>query len=245
MPSGILQKGGINFAINGPAVVQGGNKATGVTINALLGQITLNNADLAAAAEVSFIVTNNEIDLRDVVVLSMVEVGTPGAYLFAISRVAVGSFTITVANLTGGTLGEALVLNFGIIKGVVRQLVLRDRRGQFNFTVNGGAVTQITSKATTVVINRIVGQITCDNASLNAATEVSFTVTNSQCSVRDIVVLSMVSVGTIGAYQFSISRIAEGSFVITIANLTGGALGEALVLNYAIIKGAPRGTVHH
>jgi hypothetical protein len=41
---------------------------------------------------------------------------TTGTYVASVSAVAAGSFTITLSNL-GATAGEALVLNFAIIKG--------------------------------------------------------------------------------------------------------------------------------
>lgn len=245
MVSSVQQKGGINFTVNGESVTQLTSKATGVTIDSLTGQITLHNAALAAAAEVSFIVTNRLVDLRDIIVLSMESFGTPNSYLFTISAQSVGTFTISLSNVSAGSLAQALVLNYAIIKGVVRPLVLKDKRGQFNFTVNGGSVTQITNKGTGVTINRIVGQITTNNASLLAGVEITFLVTNSQCSLRDVVILSMESGGTVAGYAFAIGAIAEGSFNITIANLSAGTLSEALVLNYAIIKGVPRGTIHH
>ena len=55
----------------------------------------------------------------------------------------------------------------------------------------------------------------------------------------------MASGGTAAGYQFAVSAIAVGSFVITVANLSGGTLSQAIVLNYVVLKGVPRGTVHH
>ena len=238
-------KGGINFTVNGATVTQITSKSTGVTIAGLTGQITTHNATLNAAVEVAFSVTCRAVDSRDVVVVSMVSGGTAGSYLFAVSTIAVGSFTITIANVSGGNLSQAVVLNYVILKGAVRSLVLKDRRGQFNFTINGGAITQLTSKSTTVVINRLAGQITMDNADLTAGSEVSFTVTNSQVDLKDVVAVCMASGGTAAGYQFAVSAIAVGSFVITVANLSGGTLSQAIVLNYVVLKGVPRGTVHH
>ena len=52
----------------GGTVTQATNKGTGVTLNTQSGQITMNNAALADAAEVSFTVTNSKIAATDVVV---------------------------------------------------------------------------------------------------------------------------------------------------------------------------------
>lgn len=102
----------------------------------------------------------------------------------------------------------------------------------------GGTQTQATSKSTTVVLNKVTGAITMNNASLNAATEVSFTVTNSTVAAADVVVACHSSAGTAGAYSVECNSIAAGSFAITVSNLTAGALGEAIVLSFVVIKGA-------
>ncbi len=101
----------------GGTVTQATSKATGVTLNAASGQITLNAAALAAAAEVSFVVTNSEISATDVVVVNHASAGTAGSYLAQANTLAAGSFKITVANVSGGSLSEAIVLNFVALKG--------------------------------------------------------------------------------------------------------------------------------
>ena len=101
----------------GGTVTQATSKATGVTLNAASGQITLDDAALAAAAEVSFVVTNSEISATDVVVVNHASAGTAGSYLVQANTLAAGSFKITVANVSGGSLGEAIVLNFVALKG--------------------------------------------------------------------------------------------------------------------------------
>ena len=91
----------------GGTVTQATSKATGVTLNTASGQITLDDAALAAAAEVTFAVTNSEIAATDVVVVNHSSAGTAGAYLVQANTIAAGSFAITVANLSGGSLGAA------------------------------------------------------------------------------------------------------------------------------------------
>ncbi len=80
----------------------------------------------------------------------------------------------------------------------------------------GGAVTQATSKATGVTLNTASGQITLDDASLAAATEVSFVVTNSEVSATDVVVVNHASGGTAGAYFLQVTTVGAGSFTITV-----------------------------
>lgn len=103
---------------------------------------------------------------------------------------------------------------------------------------DGGATGQLTSKSTTVGLNTHSGQITMDDATLAAAAEVTFTVTNSQVAATDVVIVNHGSAGTNGAYLVGAGLIASGSFTITVANLSTGALSEAIVINFVVIKGA-------
>jgi len=101
----------------------------------------------------------------------------------------------------------------------------------------GGAVTQGTSKATGVTLNKPAGEITTHDASLAGGAEVSFVVTNSFVGINDVPVVAIQSGASTGTYVASVSAVAAGSFTVTLSNL-GTTAGEALVLNYAIIKGA-------
>ena len=102
----------------------------------------------------------------------------------------------------------------------------------------GGTVTQATNKGTGVTLNTESGQITMNNAALADAAEVSFTVTNSKIAATDVVVACHGSAGTAGAYIVSANAIAAGSFAITVSNVSGGALSEAIVINFVALKGA-------
>ena len=98
-----------------------------------------------------------------------------------------------------------------------------------------GTVTQLTDKSTGVTLNKSAGQITLNNAALANATNVSFTLTNSTISAKDVVILSVASGATAGAYNCWISGKATGSCTITLRNLSGGSLSEAVVINFAVI----------
>ena len=98
-----------------------------------------------------------------------------------------------------------------------------------------GTVTQLTSKSTGVTLNKSAGQITMNDAALANATNVTFTLTNSTISAKDVVVLSVSSGATAGAYNCWISGKATGSCSITLRNLSGGSLSEAVVINFAVI----------
>jgi hypothetical protein len=78
----------------------------------------MNNAALAAATTVSFVVTNSNVAATDSIILNLVSgQATNGTYSYWIEKVAAGSFTVTVENRSAGSLSEALVLNFAVIKG--------------------------------------------------------------------------------------------------------------------------------
>jgi hypothetical protein len=103
----------------GGTQTQGGNKSTGVTLSKPSGEITMASTNLAADTTVSFTLTNTTIANRDVMVLNIVGgVATAAAYnLDAVCNS--GSAVISVRNITGGTLGEAIVLRYVVIKGSV------------------------------------------------------------------------------------------------------------------------------
>ena len=100
-----------------------------------------------------------------------------------------------------------------------------------------GAVTQGTSKSTGVTVNASMGQITTDSATLNTLTNVTFTLTNSLISAKDVIILNVGSGATSGAYNCWISSMSAGTCTITLRNISGGNLSEAVVINFAIIHG--------
>ncbi len=102
----------------------------------------------------------------------------------------------------------------------------------------GGTVTQATSKSTGVTLNKPTGQITLNAASLAASTTALFTLTNSAIGANDTIICHRKSGGTAGAYQVWVDSVAAGSCVIAVRNTTAGALAEAPLLQYSIIKGA-------
>lgn len=107
-------------------------------------------------------------------------------------------------------------------------------------TGSGGTVTQGSGsgKATGVTLSKPTGQITMNNATLNAAAEVSFTVTNTLVAATDTVIVNHSSAGTAGSYGVFANNITAGTFDITVTNLSGSNRGEAIVVSFSIIKGA-------
>jgi hypothetical protein len=102
-----------------------------------------------------------------------------------------------------------------------------------------GTVTQATSKSTGVTLNKSMGRITMNAASLAAGASVTFTLTNNEISVNDVVIVSVSGGGTAGAYWPFVSSQSSGSAVIGLYNNTAAtALAEAVIINFAIIHGA-------
>lgn len=98
-----------------------------------------------------------------------------------------------------------------------------------------GTVTQATSKSTGVTLNKSAGQITTNNAALASVTNVTFTLTNSFISANDVLILNVGSGATAGAYNCWVSGLSAGAATITLRNISGGSLSEAVVINFALI----------
>ncbi len=108
----------------------------------------------------------------------------------------------------------------------------------------GGTVNQATSKSTGVTLNKPCGQITMygvndSNGQLAAGAIVSFVLSNYLVVPRDLVSLGLDDTspgGSSGKYQVWSSS-ASGGLRIYVQNVSTGPLSEALVINFAVIKG--------
>ena len=99
----------------------------------------------------------------------------------------------------------------------------------------GGSVVQATSKSTAVTLNKPCGQITMNAAALAAGATVQFTVNNSLVAFTDVpFILSNWS----GGYSARVLAVMSGSFVVALKNETAGSLSDAVIINFAIIKGS-------
>jgi hypothetical protein len=101
-----------------------------------------------------------------------------------------------------------------------------------------GSVTQGSSKSTGVTLNNSMGQITMNGATLNTLTNVTFTLTNNLISAKDVIILTVGAGATSGAYNCWISSMSAGTCTLTLRNISGSNLSEAVVINFAIIHGA-------
>jgi hypothetical protein len=112
---------GVGYATGaGAAVTQLTSKSTATpAINKVCGQITMHNAALAGGAKVSFVVTNSAVVATDTPIVAIASGGTANAYRASVTAISAGvSFTITVENITAGSLSEAPVINFSLFRAV-------------------------------------------------------------------------------------------------------------------------------
>jgi len=106
-------------------------------------------------------------------------------------------------------------------------------------TGSGGTVTQATSKSTAVTLNKPTGVITMNNAALADATTVGFACFNSVAAATDTVVLTpLTSTIDMSFYQWGAAMNGAGNIRIYLRNISGGSRSEAVVFNFAIIKGS-------
>lgn len=103
-------------------------------------------------------------------------------------------------------------------------------------TGEGVAVTQATSRTTTVIANKKCGQITLFSTTTTAGQVSVFTVTNSTVAATDVVTICHSSGGTAGAYIVYATVVASGSFQVAVYTPAAQGTAAAPVLNFAVIK---------
>lgn len=109
---------GIGYgAGSGSTSTQLTSKATGVTLNGLSGQITMNTASLASATNIQFTLTDSAVAANDVLVPAVSSGGTMGSYQVWTAAMGTGTAEIAIRNVNAATLSESPVISFVIIKG--------------------------------------------------------------------------------------------------------------------------------
>jgi len=183
----------------------------------------------AGIVQLAINITNTSYTVTLPAAVTLGIVGIQGISSNVITFAATGTYQFQFTTTDGGTTVTVYDLN--------RPLLGSAGSAVGYGTGAGGTVTQATSKSTGVTLNKRCGQITMNNASLAAAAEVSFTFTNSTIAATDVVVTAISSGATAGAYNTHVDAIAAGSCRISITNFSAGPLSEAIVINFAVIKG--------
>lgn len=116
-------------------------------------------------------------------------------------------------------------------------LLMNGSSGSLGYgTGAGGAVTQITSAATGVTLNKATGQITTFALTTAAGAEERFTVSNTFVAATDTISIGTTYNGA-GTPAVTVLKVATNAFDIVITNLhAANALDALMVINFAIIK---------
>jgi hypothetical protein len=115
----LTNNGGIGYSTGaGGTVSQPTSKSDTVVLSKLTGEITTFSDALNSNTNVTFILTNTLVTSTDHIIVTHVSGGTLGAYN-VIANAGAGSVSITVRNITGGSLIESPVLKFTVIKSVI------------------------------------------------------------------------------------------------------------------------------
>jgi hypothetical protein len=229
------------FTIVGAATLQSTLAVTSVA--------TFSNNVLIGIATPSSAIVARYIALKDAVSSGLVlEGGTTkwttysaagGQFVVRDETNAIAAITITSATAAialGGTLAITGALTGVTTLAASSTILSSGPTGGIGYTTGaGGAQTQATNKQTGVTSNTITTAITMNNEALAADAITAFTFTNSAIAATDTVVVVHESAGTSGAYVCNAFP-AAGSAVISVANRSAGALGEAIVLRVTVIK---------
>lgn len=100
------------------SVTQSTSKTTSVVLNALTGKITMNNAPLASGANAVFYQNNSTVAIDDVIIGNIVadSVASIATYSLSAHPQPGGNILWCLINISGGSLSEAPVINYSVIK---------------------------------------------------------------------------------------------------------------------------------
>lgn len=101
----------------------------------------------------------------------------------------------------------------------------------------GGTVSQSGNKSGAVTLNTVTGEITMQNTALAAATTVNFVMNNSSITNKDLLLINQTSTANSGGYVFN-AICNTGNANIAVRNIMAASASDAIVLRYAVIKGA-------
>jgi hypothetical protein len=131
-------------------------------------------------------------------------------------------------NAAGGTTFDGNILAGGSI-------ISNTPAGGLGYSTGaGGAVTQLTSRTTGVLLNTVSGAITLFGAAPVVGTWVSCTVTNSAVAATDTISVSVKS-GT-NTYIAHATAVTNGTFQLSFTSISGTA-SDSPVINFNVIKG--------
>jgi hypothetical protein len=211
------------------------------TINSVLqvGPVDLGSQSLTTTGAVSTgAITATSVTASGIVSAASVTLAAnPTTNLQATTKQYVDAADALKLNKAGDTMTGALIVNNTIASN--NTILANGNSSKIGYgTGAGGTITQgAGAKTNAVTLNRPTGIIVTDNDALAANTAVTFNLSNSVIESTDIVVVSHISGGTLGSYNFAVAP-ATGNANIVIRNITSGSLSQALTLRFIVIKSA-------
>lgn len=110
---------GVGYATGaGGAVTQLTDKTTAVTLNTVTGAVTTAATALGAGTSVGFTVNDSSAATTDYVGCSIDSGATLNSYTVTVDSIGAGTFHIHLRNESAGSLSEAIVIRFVVIKAV-------------------------------------------------------------------------------------------------------------------------------
>jgi len=184
----------------------------------------------AGSIDIAVNITNTAYTLTLPAAVSLGTTGVQGYSANVITFAATGTYQFRFFTADSGTTITIFDLNRPLLAAEGQTIGYQGAAG------TGGTVTQATNKATGVTLNKPVGQITLNNASLAAATTVNFTLTNSYIGNTDLLILNQTSTANAGGYYFN-AICNAGNAQVSVRNIMAASASDAVVLRYAVIKG--------
>jgi hypothetical protein len=209
------------------------------TLNSVLqsGPVDLGSQPLTTTGAVSTgAISATSVTATGVVTAASVTLAAnPTTNLQATTKQYVDAADALKLNKAGDTMTGALIVNSTITSNST--ILANGNSSKIGYNTGaGGTITQgAGAKTNSVTLNRPTGIIVTDNAALAGDTAVTFNLSNSVIEATDIVVVSHISGGTLGSYNFAVAP-AAGNANIVIHNITTGSLSEALTLRFIVIK---------
>jgi hypothetical protein len=183
----------------------------------------------AGSVDIAVNITNTAYTLTLPAAVSLGTTGVQGYSANVITFAATGTYQFRFSTADSGTTITMFDLSRPLLGSTASAIGYS--------TGTGGTVTQATNKSTGVTLNKPVGQITLNNASLAAATTVNFTLTNSYIGNTDLLILNQTSTANAGGYYFN-AICNAGNAQVSVRNIMAASASDAVVLRYAVIKSA-------
>lgn len=146
---------------------------------------------------------------------------------------------ITFYSKTNSNTGNApsVSVEWGLIGDLFNLLITNGTALGYG-TGSGGTVTQLTSKSTSVTLNKPTGQITMNDSTLVAGASVAFQLVNSSISVNDTLVCNLLGISYLSGYSITCVGTGNGYAYFSLKNNTVSNLSEAVQFGFSVVKGA-------